>query len=332
MKKKIILVLMVIAVVFPLSLNNKVLATKPDEQPVVSKENLSKDLTVEILKDGRVAPIKKTEKLSEDKLDLILKKIGYPSNFITKWDINKKRQLASYGGKVVEGNVSDFKKEYVSSDGNTYEVTPFNTNEIKNIQLKDLKKIGITGSETEKFNLIEENKSLLANNTGVIQDGKWSANLVVSFVGGTSTQNRYIMMMEYFWDKEPQVHFGDSLGIYWGSYGNPAAGTAIGRHAINYAGTGNWMSFDHILDKSANEGITSQFGYSNEIYGPQMGFLTEEVWVSRSHINEHLTLSGAYIHPWVPGGWSMSVGYGGLSLNIPDNFGNKWTWRYNFMP
>ena len=76
MKKKSILILMVMVLIFTSSSNHKVLANKTDEDLVETKEKLTEDLTVSILKDRRVAPIKNTEELSEHKLDLILKRIG----------------------------------------------------------------------------------------------------------------------------------------------------------------------------------------------------------------------------------------------------------------
>lgn len=333
MKKKSILILMVMVLIFTSSSNHKVLANKTDEDLVETKEKLTEDLTVSILKDGRVAPIKNTEELSEHKLDLILKRIGYPNDFILNKSIDKKRQLASYGGRVVEGGVSQFENEYVSSDGKSYKVTPSNENEIKNIQLEDLKKMGITGDKTKKYNLIDENKSLMSTDTGIVQDGKWSARIVASHIGETGTQKRFVVMMEYFWDKEPQVHFGDSLGMSWSPYGTPIANTAEGVHAINFGGSDNWVTMDHDLDTSSNDGIASQFGYRNDqIYGKQMGFLSEEIWIDKSYSNKYVAVSGAYIHPWIPGGWSISVLKGALSIDAPDSLGNKWTWRYNFMP
>ncbi len=99
------------------------------KEPIVS-EKIGKDLTIEILKGGRVAPIKNKD-IQEEHLDLILQKIGYPNESVKRWNVEKKRQLASYGGKVVDTQLSEFKHEYVSKDGKAYEVTSSNKDEIR---------------------------------------------------------------------------------------------------------------------------------------------------------------------------------------------------------
>lgn len=340
MKKKSIVLLMIVVLIFPLFSTSTSLAT---ESKVV-KEKLAKDLTIEILADGRVAPIENTTQLSESNLNLILKRIGYPLNSIKNWDINRKRKLASYGGKVIEGQISDFKSEYVSSDGKSYLINPSNKDEIRKIQVEDLKKAGVSDDEIEIYNITEPDNNIslssdynLAASTsvykdsfGYIQDGIWSAQLVVAKVGETSTQYKYVMMMEYYWDEQPAANWGDEAGLCWSPYGSPVANTSSGSHAVNYLG--EWLTFAPQLDVSSNDGIIADIGYPTHIYGPQMGFLQEEVWVSKNHTGEQLALSGAYSHPWVADGSSLDLTGGALTFSIPLELGNKWSWRYNFTP
>ena len=191
MKKKSIVVFMVMALLFPLLLSTNTLAA----ESAIVKENLATDLTVEILKDGRVAPVDNTTQLSEASIDLILKRIGYPVSSINNWDIDRKRKLASYGGEVINGYISDSKHEYVSSDGKSYLVTPSNKNEIRKIQIEDLKKAGVSDEQIENYNLIEEDTTDTVSTSradyngfpGSYQDGNWTGTITITKVGETST-------------------------------------------------------------------------------------------------------------------------------------------------
>ena len=330
MKKKLVLILMAIVIILSPISNKKVLADDFNVDLGISKEVLVEDLTVNILQDGRVSPVENSHKLSEEKLDLILQRIGYPKDSISRWDIDRKIKPAGYGGKVLEGNVSQFKEEYIDNNGKSYEITPFNKMEIRNIQLEDLKELGIVGNEVNKYNIIKEDTSLMEyGSSGFKKEGIWSGDISVAYVGGTSTQNKYIFIMDYYWDENPYMNFTDCLGMAWGGYGQPVGGTASAGHAINDSRLG-WQNFDHDIDVSSVDGITSKFRFPDDyLNGEQVGFLEEEVMVSKRYSGEQVSIAGAYGHLLVPGNASLSVLNGTLSFDIP-RASNRWTWRYNF--
>ncbi|RBP67360.1 hypothetical protein DES36_10459 [Alkalibaculum bacchi] len=326
--KKIILLMTILALSLSLVTVDNIVEAK---EPIVS-EKIGKDLTIEILKGGRVAPIKNKD-IQEEHLDLILQKIGYPNESVKRWNVEKKRQLASYGGKVVDTQLSEFKHEYVSKDGKAYEVTSSNKDEIRKKQLDDLKQLGVRTDEQDKYNIIKENESLLSTtqSNGENQDGKWSAMIIVADIGETTKQYKYVVLMDYYWDGTPNVSFGDNAGLSWEPFGQPVANTAIGVHSWEYLGA--ILTSYHDLNLSSNSGVTSSFWYHTNTEIPyHIGYLLEEINVSKNYTGEQLTISAAYTHPWVPNDWSISVGEGGLSLGGSIGFGDKWTWRHNFTP
>jgi len=274
--------------------------------------------------------------LKESQLDLILQRIGYSSKSINMWDIERKNQLASYGGKVVDSELSDLVHEYTSTDGESYIINPKNKETVREIQINDLKKAGIEDEDITKYNLVEETETSnfmsMSSTDGKFQDEKFSALITVSLVGESANDYKYVMMLDYFWDSQPVANRGDNAGLYWGYYGQPVAGTAMGIHSVNYLNLGDWTNFNHSIDLTNNEGITSNIDYNSRVVGPQIGFLSEEVWVSKNYEGHNLALSGAYSHPWFSNDWSISVGIGSLSFSGKLAEGDKWSWRYNFMP
>lgn len=278
-----------------------------------------------------MAPITNTATLEVNDLDKILVQIGYPKDLIKTWDINQKRHLVSYGGKVVKSSTSELSHEYISLDGEHHIITPESQNRIREIQINDLKELGVEDQEIEKFNIIEENN---VKPMAFIEDGKWSARLLTVKIDKTSHDYKYLIMMEYFWESQPIINFGDVLGIHWGHYGQPVADSARGIHSINYADTGEWINFNHDLDQSSIYGITSEFDTNphGEIFGSQLGILEEQVYINKEYSGNNLTLSAEYGHPWLPNNWSLSADIGGLSFSGDLSIGDRWTWRHNFIP
>lgn len=327
---------MVMALVFSLLLSTNILAT----DSAIVKENLDTDLTVEILEDGRVAPVDDTSQLSEASLDSILIRIGYPVNSINNWDITRKRNLASSGGKVINGYISDAKHEYISSDGKGYLVTPSNENEIRKIQIEDLKKAGISDEQVEDYNLIEENTTNAVSTTradyngfpGSYQDGNWTGTISIAKVGETSTQYVYKVSLDYYWSEQPFVYYGDNAGFAWAGVGIAKYSTVSTKHAVYFGNS--WTLFPNEITELNNYGTSVGMNHDANVYGRQMGYIEEEITVSKSMAGEEKGISAAYSHPWHGGNdWSISVGIGGLSFSSGNSAlnGDNWLWGYNFI-
>lgn len=337
MTKKVTLLLMIISLIFSPFLSS-VSANEADKNLSTATKEVVPGLTIEIYNDGRVAPVENAHLMNEQQLDLILKEIGYSEKLIKLWDMERKQRLATYGGEVVDTELTELKHEYISNNGNVYEVTPSNSEKIRDLQLQDLKELGVNSSEVENYNVIDETKNSINLSAtypvpGAIQDGSFFAMLSVAYVGETSTQYEYVMIMDYYWNEIPKRSFGDSAGLHWAPYGMPVANTATGMHAF-YHDTMGWVATDHQdIDVSSNHGVTSDFMYIIPDNSQQhSGFLEQTVMISKDRAGEQLTVSGAYAHPWFPNNWTISVGAGGLSIDgVLDELGNYWSWRYNFI-
>lgn len=330
-------VLIVLILIIP---NSYVSSSELQKETIVNERKISNNLSVEVLDDGRISPIEKSIELSEDDLNLVLEEIGYDQKSIQSWSLEQKQLLASKGGKVVDSELVSLKREYISKDGETHKITPNNISEVRDFQLEDLKKIGVEGVETEQYNVLEEGKetsstysNLYANN-GYKEDGIWSSLISVVYLGETSTQYKYELVVDYHWKKHPRAANRDSVGLYWGDIAQPVANTHAGVHAALYDGT--WLNSSHDIDLSSTQGITSSF----YLYSPnlattpikQTGMLLQDIMVSKRYSNHQLAISGKYIHPWTVANLSLSVGFNGFSISGTTELADVWSWQVNFRP
>lgn len=305
-----------------------------------SKEYINLNTSVEMTEDARVAPIDNVDELSEHQLNLILDRIGYSEESINKWPLNRKRTLVSYGGRSVDTEEIEFVHTYTSTDGNDYVVTPENEEEIKEIQINDLEKMGIQYDQKKTVNLVEDNTSILStysadsfdDNYGYKQDGIWSGEVIVAYIGETSHQHKYYIGMDFYWDEKPLANYGELLGLYWGSYGQPVANTGAGYFAFQSNISNNWATWDFNPDLSSTQGITAEFSFPRYILGQSMGSLGEEILVSKDLSGHILAVAGRYVHPYAPNNWGFSIGAAGVSLSgaLTDVPKDNWTWTYNF--
>ncbi|MDI3536808.1 MAG: hypothetical protein PWP30_1290 [Eubacteriaceae bacterium] len=247
-------------------------------QSSVDKNRLGTELTVEILEDGSVAPVENTSELSEVHLDIILKRIGYTNNYIDKCDIMRKRRLVNVGGKVIDGQIFNFQHAQIASNEQ-----------------------------------IEAATSNMSQN-GYLEDGKWSAFISSTKVGETDTHYKYLIAMDYFWDQQPIAQFSDNASLSWAGIGYLVSGTTVSKNEVYYKG--NWMVFDNTVNSLSNSGMAVDIACTDFVYGPQTGFLECQIYVSKDFIGQEATISGAYNHPWSPGGFILK--------------GDKWSWDYGF--
>lgn len=302
-------------------------------------KTLSENLTIEIYSDGRVAPIKDANKLTEEELNKVLVEIGYSENYINNINLATKQKLVSYGGKVVEGKIADMTHEYVSND-KSYEITPYNRDKIRDIQIADLKEANMDSNLIEAYVLPESPEgefSIMSSDclgsTGGCSEGKWSADIQTIKIGETSTQVEYLVQLSYHWSSWPVagLAYGENAAMHWGSYGQPVDGTAYGEGA-NRIRTGVYEYMSLPLDLGSNYGLKTEFTVQNpyNVYDRHDGSIMEVIRISKDHKGDILTISGAYSHPWTANNWDISVGYGALSFSGSFGTGDKWTWRYNF--
>lgn len=214
--------------------NNEVLADTNDHTlPIKIGDNL----TVEVFNDGRIAPVSNPDELYEHELDLILNEIGYSQFSIKNYALERKRELASIGGKVAEGEIESITHSYVNNQ-ESIEITPDNYNNVREKQKRDLEEYSLTNKQKEQLVLPDKQQisSTCSGGNGICQDGKLSAQIYAVKMGETSSQYQYMVVQDFQWSPPPFVAPKDLAGVHWAPYGQPIEGTAYGEGAYKLAG------------------------------------------------------------------------------------------------
>ncbi|MCM3226535.1 hypothetical protein [Terribacillus saccharophilus] len=300
-------------------------------------KTLGNDVTVEVYEDGRVKPIEDVKNLSEESVDLILKEIGYKSSYIAAETFKKKEELVKLGGKIVEAEV-EMKKEYVSSDGRTYEINPTTKEQVREKQINDLKDLGVREKDIENYDIEEKNQMTLMNCStifeGMCGQDNWTGTVMVLKHGETSSSYIYRFIVEYSWQGTTRVNFKDSIAVQWGGYGQPVANSQKFIQSTMRNNNESRTDLSSSVDVSNTNGVKTSFFLepTNSTADWQTGGLSQDVYIDKSNRNKDLTASAMYTHPFVPGAGSISIGYAGLSVSWGSNIGNVWSWQLNFNP
>lgn len=325
MNKKLISLFLVVVVFFSAGFASEVGANSS-----YSKNQQVEHVTISYYQDGSVIPIDKVEQLNEAQLEKILIAIGYSDQLIKDTNLKRKRELASYGGQVVDVSHFDLTREYVSSDGTILKVTAENLEEVRQKQLQDVLKLNRGPLNTKNFNLIDI-ASQNCGEDGSCTDGTFYAYNTITKVGTTSTQREYLVQMNFIFDGIMNFALTDSAGMHWGNHSPVATTASTGlEHRMNY--NNSWRASDlPKLDLSSNFGIGARFDVRNgtQINGNR-GYFSENIKISSTHVGEELTISNGYQHPWIPNNWSITISYGGVGLSGGIGTGDRWTWRANF--
>ncbi|MCR6111769.1 hypothetical protein HXA35_15580 [Bacillus sp. A301a_S52] len=302
-----------------------------------SVEVLDSGKTITFEDDGRVSPIPNTDELDETELDQILTLIGYDESYIQNMPLKIKELYASYGGKRVDGEISDFTHTYVSGD-ESYEVTPHNKEEIREKQIEDLQEYNLSENDINSYNLVDSGNVLSNSNCdsgtpqGVCSDGIWNARMNAVKVGDRGAQAEYMISMNFEWEETPNMTFTDKAGMHWGSYGQPIAGSSYGEIAYYDTSAGEYHYDSLSLDVGSNYGIGTSFKFWDPLVyrSDRQGYFHDIIRISKSdHQFDSLSVSGRYVHPWTPG-ISLSIARGGISLSGDIGLSDDWSWRYNF--
>lgn len=61
--------------------------------------------------------------------------------------------------------------------------------------------------------------------------------------------------------------------------------------------------------------------------------LEQQIYIDKSKYGgDDLTLSGVYVHPWIPNWGSINITTGGFEFSWGSGFGDRWSWQANFNP
>ncbi len=294
--------------------------------------NIDDNLTLEIYSDGRVAPIKEPEKLTEKQINIVLTKIGYSNNYIETASLEKKELLVKYGGLVLEGIESNFKHEYVSN-GTPYEITAANRDQIREIQIRDLKNRGFDDDAIEEYVMPEQEYSTQNDCSSAIKNctvGIWTGDISIIKIGETSTTNQFLVELYSRWASQPKAGYKDDNGaIHWGSDAVPQAGTAYSEGASQHSNN-DWEYYNLPLDVSNVNGIKAEYRapVPHGVYKQHSGSIMQVVSMPKRMNGEPFTVSAAYSHPWVLGSIGISIGVAGLTFQNNIILGDRWSWQY----
>ncbi|KYG30046.1 hypothetical protein [Alkalihalobacillus trypoxylicola] len=308
------------------------------EEETTVKELEKVGVNIEVFQDGRVKPIDENAMYTEVELDEILKEIGYPDNYISTLPKESKRTLISKGGKIVDTDV-ELTHNYISKDGNQYEVTDNNKSEIKAIQKEDLKSKGIKEDELHQYNLANDDISLFNCShpfEGMCVHDDWSGLLMTLYKGETSTSYIYEMILDATWQKgTTNVNFGDAMALHWGEYGQPVPNS---QEFIFFAAyndlTQTRESFTPRVNNGNGIGHTFFLLPTNtQNVRAQGGVLSQDIYIAKSY-NHELTVTAEYVHPWLPANLSVGVNVGGIDIswNVSEFFGDTWSWQVSLIP
>lgn len=299
-----------------------------EKQSIKKEEKINDDLSVDILEDGRVAPIEDSD-LKEEELDKILSKIGYTDEFIEDQNLETKKELVELGGKVAETKDVESSHEYISDD-ESYDIDSENKSKIREKQIDDLEEEGFSDDEIDDFVLPRESKITPFAN-GNKSDGKWSSKVNAVKTGSTKKQYIYKIVMNNNWSKTANAKGTDTAAVAWGTYGEPKEDTDTAKQNITLNNNGQTKTENLNLD------LGSKYGFQADIDHPLAGIkhsstLSEEIYISKSHKDEKLAISAEYDHPWTSNTWNLSIGAGSISASGVVGKGDRWTWTYNFTP
>lgn len=295
---------------------------------------------IEILEDGRVAPVDNYEDLTEADLDLILMQIGHSMKDIQNYNTDYKRKLVSYGGKKVELVIEDEEYSYISN-GKTFTEGDYSLEQIRNQQIKDLKANGITDPKEIEEIVLPNDADVspfivreCQTSNGNCAYGKFEGRLQAFKVGETSSQSQYIFQENWDWVQEPFVQGTDFAGIHWGSKGEPESGTAYGEGA--YSWNNEFYNYFNIpIDVSSSYGIAADVNFPVDDIGRYehyMGSIMQVVHINKTTNppGSRATISSVYAHPHTPNNWSIGVSIAGVSVSGNIGTGDQFSWQYSF--
>ena len=143
-------------------------------------------------------------------------------------------------------------------------------------------------------------------------------------------QYEYVVSLDYYWKEQPLLYYGDNQGFSWEGVGNARYSTVSTQHAVYYGNA--WTVFPNNITQLNNYGTSVEMDHNANFCGRQMGYIEEEITVSKSMAGEEKGISAAYSHPWSANNWSISVSLGGVSFSGSTILsGDKWLWGYNFI-
>jgi len=280
------------------------------EEKKYTEVSVNPTLKIKKYSDGRVEGIRNVDALSEKDIDSVLAQMNMTNEEISEVPLALKKQFVSRGGKKV--NLTTKVKGYYNSlDGNRYEITENNKEEIEKIREKD------RAALKERERKLTGNKvSTLAMDSVV--DGKFSAQSYLFLLGETSTEYKYDYYTSYNWSSAPDNWYTDILAHSWQSHT-----TAVSRNGANnyklFCDLNVWHNENMSLEPKPG-GTIGKIDLQHACN--QYGALHDEVRIPKIHKNTTGNFIAGYAHPWVGGIVGVALNY--LGIDFTALVGDEW--------
>ena len=254
------------------------------------------------------------EASADSKFDSLLMEKGFSKDEILSMNEDTKVKLATSKGEKADYTIT--KKEYYNSlNGEKYEVTNENRDQINLLIAKDIAKYN------KEHNIPFSNtKTSLASissydNGDDYNDEKLSVSAFVDKSSSNTTEYSYQAFLNFTWSDYADLQWTDNVAIAWDDRFTGVANSLDGFYSYLHVFNNNFVSAK--MDTSQNlYGISGKFLLPNTYF--LTGGLSQNIKVPVKYKNETGKFQAKYIHSLIP--FTGSVSIGKASVNVPTSW------------
>jgi len=254
------------------------------------------------------------EASADSKFDSLLMEKGFSKDEILSMNEDTKVKLATSKGEKADYTIT--KKEYYNSlNGEKYEVTNENRDQINLLIAKDIAKYNkennIPFSNT-KTSLASINSY---DNGDDYNDEKLSVSAFVDKSSSNTTEYSYQAFLNFTWSDYADLQWTDNVAIAWDDRFTGVTNSLDGFYSYLHVFNNNFVSAK--MDTSQNlYGISGKFLLPNTYF--LTGGLSQNIKVPVKYKNETGKFQAKYIHSLIP--FTGSVSIGKASVTVPTSW------------
>lgn len=331
-KIKISLLFLIVLLIIPsiafASENNEtqiVAGIEVDYVPIKKVVNISKNVQLNVLEDGRILPVKNVHDLDEEQMDQILSYANFTADELDKMSLKDKQEFAAMGGMKVDSEAT-LVQRYHSLDGNVYEINDENRDTIEKIKQRDLRLLGLLldtkGSNDNEFSPFAS--CGVGTTTCYQNDGNWTAHTQIVYVGTSGKDYIYTMRLWGEWKQTPLAAFKDRAAIAADSYHRAVSGGTTGQQCWR---TSSGQQCTSSIETKPHTNYTEWAFYVRSA-SPQHFYGTQQFYIDQARSGHNHTIGASYIHPWSPVNPGITVR--GVNISWTSFIGDEWTWTHSY--
>lgn len=259
------------------------------------------------------------EELSIDQINSKLKEIGFTDREINKLSEPTKENIVKYGGKKVQLSDQELEHFYTSNNGEKYEITKENEDEINKIKQQDLIEEAKVNNKSV-MSIPADDLEVQSVSTMDVGDvgGKDPLSLnffVTQTSSGNSNEYEYIVHFDWNWSDFPNFAFTDKAAMSWDNNYSGVQGSQEKYNIVtdHYASGPVIRSAPQLVSLSPEVyGITGEINLTSS--GTQYGGFSQHIRVPKTSKGRTTTLLSSYVHAYSPFDIGMSIGPGSISV------------------